>query len=604
MKKIIIFWILFGLFFSLISLILLFYLDLANGPFACFIMMIVLLFGFIVLRIRFRNKGLPIRLSLLFGFIFLVLFDLVLAKPGYENRSAVLNSNPLATEVLELNDGKIQGVYNEDATVEVYAGIPYAKAPVGDLRWKEPQDVESWNGIRDCSYFRDKSMQPKDNSVQSTLVDIYSQKAWRPDYNEYKNEYASEDSLYVNVWKPNTDETNLPVLVYIHGGSLTTGSASFYSYNGEAMAKKGIIQVNIAYRLGIFGYLALDELANESSNNTTGNYGLLDQIKALNWVNDNIEVFGGDKNNITICGESAGSSSVSALCASPLSKGLFQKAIGESSSVVVKTPPHTFRTLDKAKEVGNAILKEFNCDSVDDLRNIPASELVKSNYKNDAMTVDGYALPKTPYEIYEDGEASDVPLLNGFNSMEADAFTIPSYLFKGQPNMKNSRDYLLTVFEDEEIVDKLMATQSWNTNKEAFRSFNDIMSAFWFTNPHYSWDKMIEEKYTSSVYTYYFDKDNGYYGGYHSGELTYVFDTLDRDKSKMFAYDDSDYELADTMNSAWATFIKTGNPSSSSLTWNEWNSTDCNVMHFGSSVEMITDKFSSIYSILEEYYLK
>lgn len=602
--KEVLFWVFFPIVFLLLSAILIFYMDLTNGPLIFFILMLLLLITLAVLRIIFRKKKWYIGVATWIGFIVLSTLILDFAKPGLEYKPAVLNANPEKTEVLSLKDGKVQGVYNEDKSVMVYAGIPYAKAPIGDLRWKEPQDVEPWNDVLDCSYFRAKSMQKTEDPVTNNLVDIYAQKSWHPNYLEQKIEISSEDSLYVNIWKPNTTETNLPVLVYIHGGSLTTGSPSFYAYNGENMAKNGIIQVNISYRLGVFGYLALEELQNESPNHTTGNYGLLDQIKALEWVNKNIESFGGNKNNITIAGESAGSSSVSAICASPLAKGLFQKAIGESSSVVLSTPPHTFRTLESAKAIGRSVLAEFSCKNVSELRKISADELVKTKSTNSSMTVDGYALPKTPYQLYLDGEASDVPLLNGFNSMEADAFTVPTYLTSGQPNVSNSKARLIAEFNDEAIVNKMMATQSWNNDEEAFRSFNNIIATYWFAHPHYSWNKAIKENYSSPVYTYYFDKENGYYSGYHSGELTYVFNTLGRNKNLSFAYDESDYTLAKTMNSAWAAFIKTGNPSTSSLTWEEWDKDQTNVMHFGSTVEMMKDKYSDLYKIFEEYYSK
>ena len=601
-RKNITFLILFPIFYILLLLFSIFYLDLANGPFIFLVLMLILMVCYLFIRVLTRNKLFRVRFGVVVGFLIIYAVILLSAKPGHEYKSAVNNSTNPKTDIIELNDGKIQGIYNDDLSVEVYAGIPFAKPPVGKLRWREPEDVDKWDGVRDCSYFRARSMQPDDNPIISSLTDIYAQGAWRPDYNEDKIEYSSEDSLYLNIWKPHTLDKNLPVLVYIHGGSLTTGSASFYSYNGENMAKHNIIQVNIQYRLGIFGYFASDELANESPNHTTGNYGLLDQIKALKWVNDNIEVFGGDKNNITICGESAGSSSVSAICASPLAKGLFQKAIGESSSVVTKNPPHTFRNLGKAKETGNEILKEFNCKNIDELRNIDATKLVNTKFKNDSMTIDGYALPKSPFEIYKDHEASDVAILNGFNSKEADPFTIPSYLLKGQPNSSNSYELLLNDFKDGKIVNELMSVFDFSTDEKAFRSFNDIISAYWFTYPHYEWNRVIADNYNSKTYNYYFDKENGYYGGYHSGELTYVFNTLDRNKSKKFAYDESDYALANIMNSLWASFIKDGIPSYNGLVWDSWDKDRCNLMHFGQSVEMTRDKFMDIYPILDKYY--
>ena len=407
----------------------------------------------------------------------------------------------------------------------------------------------------------------------------------------------SEDCLYLNIWRPNTAEENLPILVYIHGGSLTGGSSAFEDYNGETYAKNGVIMITIAYRLGVFGYFAHPDLIAESPNNTTGNYGLLDQIKALEWVNNNASYFGGDKNNITIAGESAGSSSISAICSSPLAKNLFKRAIGESSSLVIKTPPHTFRELDEALEMGEDIMEEFNCSSIDELRKISASDLVKTKYTNSSMTLDGYALTKTPYEVYLAHENNEEALLNGYNVKEADAFVVPTFLLS-PTNKKNIKERLVKYF-DEEAANSIYELYKDEIEKDAFTTFNEIISVYWFIAPHDSWSNMALESGVD-VYRYQFTKDNGYYGTYHSGEMIYIYGNIDK-KTCDFAYTEDDYKLQDLMVKYFINFIKTGDSNGPGLpTWDKYT-TNGEVMELGKNVGMISDKYQGLYVILDGF---
>ena len=467
-KKHIAFWIIFPIAFALISAILVFYYDLANGPLICFILQLVALVGFFVARVLLRDKKVGFRL-IPWGAIIVVSAVLIAcARPAISAYPAVTHANPVVTEVLTLRDGKVRGVYSEDQKVEVYAGIPFAKPPVGELRWKAPQDVEPWEGVRDASAFAAKSMQPASNAVMNSLVDMYSEGGWHPDYTMYPVQNMSEDSLYLNIWKPVTDQTNLPILVYIHGGSLTTGSSAYEDYNGEMMAHQGVIMITVQYRLGVFGYFAHQELADEdTAHHSTGNYGLLDQIKALEWIQGNASYFGGDKTNVTIAGESAGSSAVSALCSSPLAKGLFKNAIGESSSLVVPVAPHTFRTLEEAKKTGANIMKEQGCSNIEELRKVPADRLVQTAFSNSSMTIDGYALPKHPYQVYQDHENNETVLLNGYNVRESDAFVVPTYLFS-PTNKDNIKSRLIDAF-DEATATKIMDLDREKIEKDAFK---------------------------------------------------------------------------------------------------------------------------------------
>ena len=579
----------------IIGAVMLFYLDLANGPmFLLFIWLIEVVLA-VALRIIIRKRKFRIRVLSIVALIMTSIILILIAKPKVEAFSPVSKVNK--TEVLHLANGDIVGTYNEDSTVRIYSGIPYAQAPIGELRFKEPQDVNNWDGVLDCTSFAPRAMQVDQTPVMSSLIDIYAMGGWHPDYNMHPVQDMSEDCLYLNIWRPNTDETNLPILVYIHGGSLTGGSSAFEDYNGETYAKNGVIMITIAYRLGVFGYFAHPDLIAESPNNTTGNYGLLDQIKALEWVNNNAAYFGGDKNNITIAGESAGSSSISAICSSPLAKNLFKRAIGESSSLVAKTPPHTYRKLDEALEMGTQIMEEFNCSSIEDLRKISASDLVKTKYTNSAMTLDGYALTKTPYEVYLAHENNEEALLNGYNIKESDAFVVPTFLLS--PTNKNNIKERLVKYFDEEAADSIYDLYKDEIEKDAFSAFNEIISVYWFIGPHHSWSTMAKESGVT-VYRYQFTKENGYYGTYHSGEMIYVYGNIAR-KTCDFAYTEDDYKLQDLMVKYFTNFIKTGNPNGEGLPeWSEYT-IGGDVMELGENVGKISDKYLELYPIINEF---
>ena len=506
--------------------------------------------------------------------------------------------NPKKTDELQLANGKVVGLLSYDKSVEIYAGIPYAKAPIGELRWKETQPVENWSGVKDCTYFGAQSMQPPSNPLTGTLADIYSSKGWFPDFRMHPLQNMSEDSLFLNIWKPAGSVSNLPILVYIHGGSLTTGSSADRDINGEEMAKKGVIMITIQYRLGVFGYFAHPDLVSESPNNTTGNYGLLDQIEALRWINANASYFGGDASNITIAGESAGSSSVSALCTSPLAAGLFKRAIGESSSLVTKKAPHTFRTMAKAQDIGKKIMKEMGCTTLEQLRKVPASKLVNTKYKNSEMTIDEYVLPVHPYEVYQAGNNNEEALLNGYNVLEADAFVIPQYLFS-PTNVNNIRGRLREYFT-KEIGDKIYNLYLNKIKKDAFSAFNEIFSASWFIQPHHSWSNMALTS-GEPVYRYQFTKNNRFHGTYHVGEIIYAYGNVKHCEYD-YRYNKSDIKLSETMLSYWSNFAKTGNPNGEGLpTWNQYTGSGDNVMELGSNVGPIPDKYLELYPLLEEY---
>ncbi|MDD6194217.1 MAG: carboxylesterase family protein, partial [Lachnospiraceae bacterium] len=408
-------------------------------------------------------------------------------------------------------------------------------------------------------------------------------------------EARSEDSLYLNIWTPANVKAGekLPVLFYIHGGSLNSGQSYYRDYNGETLAKKGIIVVTITYRLGVFGYLANDELAAESENNTTGNYGLLDQIAALQWVNDNINSFGGDKDNITIAGESAGASSVNAICVSPLAKGLFRRAVAESSGITAVVPYHTFRTMEDAKKVGNDILKEFNCDSVEELRQIPAEKLVDTRYSNNEMTVDGYAITEQPYLTYEKGENNEEAILGGYNANEAYVFL----MFSKDVTLDNYERTLrwLVGREGAEELEKMYPAA---TDEEAWENYVEIMGLIGFGYSHYRWSELMtaEER---PAYLYYFTKENGGIGTWHAGEMPYMYGNLFRNPG---CYDESDEALSETMQSYLVNYVTTGNPNGGDLPeWKTYGEECDQIMSFGEKVGMIEQKHNDFYKIVDTY---
>lgn len=600
-KKHLAFFIAFPISLILIILFLLFLYDLLNGPVVFFVIQLYVIVGLIFSSIFLINQKKRFRLIPWGIFVLLTTLLLGFSRPLTSRKSATFTDKFEKTEVLTLANGKVQGAYTKDKEVEIYAGIPYAKPPIGEYRWKETQPVENWEGIKDCTYFAPRSMQPSSSPIINTLVDIYSEKGWHPDYKMYTNDPLSEDSLYLNIWRPSHIEEPLPILVYIHGGSLTTGSSYSLDTNGETFAHNGVIMITISYRLGVFGYFAHEDLIDESINNTTGNYGLLDQIEALKWVNNNAAYFGGDKNNITIAGESAGSSSVSALCTSPLASGLFKRAIGESSSIVSEYPPHTYRSLNKAIETGNKIMKEMKCSSIEELRKIPASKLVNTQYDNSGMCVDGYALNKKPYEVYKEGNNNEEALLSGYNVKEADAFVVPNFLFN--PTNKRNIKERLTNYFDEIAANEFMEAYKEEINKDAFSAFNEIISAYWFMQPHMDWSTLALNN-GEDVYRYQFTKENGFHSTYHAGEIAYAYGNIDK-LPQQFAFNKSDKELERIMVKYWTNFIKTGDPNCTcNPTWNKWTSVDDHIMELGANVGPIEEKAKKAYPILDAYKIR
>ncbi len=475
----------------------------------------------------------------------------VMSWPPERRVPAVTAKDPIPTGIVTLEKGQVQGVYNEDRSVAVYAGIPYAAPPVWNLRWKEPQDPAPWEGVLQADHFAPMSMQPRHLPIYDSLTRLIGYHDYQIRFGDEYRPPVSEDSLYVNVWQPAGAKEGdaLPVLVFIHGGSLQTGQPWYRDYNGESLAKEGVIAVNMGYRLGVFGYLALEELAAESPDGTTGNYGLLDQIKALEWVRDNIAAFGGDPGQVTLAGESAGAASVSAICASPLAKGLFQRAVLESSTVASPEPPHSFRLMEEALEAGAKVTDKLRTPTLDALRILPAEKLVGFTETEHHMTVDGYALTELPYETYRAGRMNETAILQGFNQDESAPFIMFAHANKGNFESKVRKAF-------KEHADRVLALYPVQTDAEAKQAWADIFSVIYFDYPHYCLARLAGRN-GIPAWTYYFTRANGSLSSWHSGEMIYLYGNIPEDSR---LYDDRDRALSREMFSYLVNFVKTGDP--------------------------------------------
>ncbi len=525
------------------------------------------------------------------GFLLLTVLlalNFSLSQGPVKRRPAVEGKNPAITDVVTVEQGQLTGVYTPDGAVEVYTGIPYAAPPVGELRWREPQDPAPWEGVLAADHFAPMSMQVLNSNLYSSLAQIIGYHDYEISLKDNFRDAVSEDALYLNIWKPAGAQEKLPVLVYVHGGSLQTGQPWYADYSGEGLARKGVLVVNFGYRLGVFGFLADEELIAESPNGSTGNYGLLDQIKALEWVRDNIATFGGDPENVTLAGESAGSACVSALCTSPLAKGLFRRAIGESSTVTAPKPAHSYRLLAAALATGKATKERFGAATIEELRAAPAEKLAAAMDVNHHMTIDGYVLEKSPYEALRAGENNAEAILHGFNAQEAAAFTLFS-----NANLKNYEEKVRRYFGDE--ADAVLALYPVSSDAQAKASWNEIYSAIFFTHGHYCWTRQATALGIPS-YEYHFTKTNGRLGNWHSGEEVYCYGNIPVN-SKL--YDAADRELSEIFSSYFANFAKTGDPNGEGLPRWEISTDGATVQELGERVGPTADKSLALYEILD-----
>ncbi|RLD73037.1 MAG: carboxylesterase family protein [Bacteroidetes bacterium] len=454
----------------------------------------------------------------------------------------------LLSELVQLPEGLILGVQDAESGIVSFKGIPFAAPPVGELRWKAPQAVETWEGILDCDAFGPSPVQGKPMPFM-----FWSEEFLIP------AEPISEDCLYLNVWtEAETTEEKLPVIVYIYGGGFRSGGSGCAIYDGASMASKGVVFVSINYRVGLFGFLAHPELTAESENESSGNYGILDMIAALKWVNRNIAQFGGDPGNVTIAGQSAGAFGVNYLTVSPLAKGIFHRAIAESGATFVSSPLGPALNLSAAEELGVVFAKNMGAGSLDDLRALPSDSILLASGGLNSPYVDGYVIPESVMDTYAKGNQNDVPVLIGWNRDD-------KMLVRPQPSVI-FREQILERYG--ELADDFFAVYPTATEEEAARSQFDMSRDQTFGIQVYTWAKMQTKSGRSGAWVYNFNRELPAYapetafGAFHSGEIVYAYDnlhTLDR------PWEAIDQQIADQMSAYWVNFANSGNPNGSGL---------------------------------------
>jgi para-nitrobenzyl esterase len=495
---------------------------------------------------------------------------MLLAIPFFSKAQHAENQNAFPVQIT-ISNGIIEGEFDIKTNIQSFKGIPFAHPPVANLRWKAPQPLTNWAGVKQTKKFGPRAIQSN----------IFGDMGFRSDG-------TSEDCLYLNVWSPaKSANEKLPVLVYFYGGGFAAGDGSENRYDGENMAKKGIVTLTVNYRLGIWGFFSHPELTKESPNHASGNYGLLDQNAALKWVQANISKFGGDPKRVTIAGESAGSIAVSAQMASPLSKGLIAGAIGESGASIFPTLSPV--PLAEGEKTGLEFGKKIGASTLKDLRAMSTFELYQKSVGTSLgvfkTTIDGYFLPKSLPEIFEAKQQAMVPLLLGWNSEEMNyrALTMgkdldnESYIQKVKELYGNKADEVLKLYPV-------------GTPEVTEQSATDLAGDRFIAYSTWKWFDLHRKNSTQPVYRYYYAhprpemRDNeleaGLAGGVikkdkstpkaaipkgavHSAEIEYAMGNLATNTN--YAWTEDDYKVSDTMMNFFANFIKTGNPNGDKL---------------------------------------
>ncbi len=491
--------------------------------------------------------------------------------------------------IREIKNGKIRGKIINGKIV-CFAGIPYATPPVNSLRWREPQPLENWSGIKDCTSYTHSAYQSAAEEWRTDIPTPYGK-----EFNIRKEETPSEDCLYLNVWMPINaleQEEKLPVLCIIHGGGFESGSGGIPVLEGTNLANEGIVVVTVNYRLGIFGFFAHPELTEESPLHTSGNYELLDQICALHWIQDNIGSFGGDFEKVTVSGESAGSISVNALYESPLAKGLFSKAIAQSGAHIGKDTYCPQMSLKEAEIRGVSYLKGLSADSIEDLRKMPTEEIFAGSWGFLPFR-DGIIWPENSYKIFSGHRQNDVPLLLGSNSHEGSIFAFN--FMREDYSLRFMEQAKKRYKEDADVFFELYPIE----NKEKASYFMGMAyGEKLFAYSIYLWATLQNDYGKSDIYYYYFDRvlpETAEYGAYHSSVLPYFYDTMAQSEKK---WEDVDWKLKDTMFSYIVNFVKSGTPNGTDLPhWNTFSQNITMTMELGNHVGMIEHPSMEMFGI-------
>jgi para-nitrobenzyl esterase len=520
----------------------------------------------------------------------------VLGQNGKEN-------TPLQVRI---SNGILEGV--DESGIRSFKGIPFAAPPVGEFRWREPQPVKNWEGVRKATKFGPRAMQ-------------------RPLFGDmgFRSDGMSEDCLYLNVWTPaKSAKDKLPVLVYFYGGGFMAGDGSEARYDGESMARNGIVSVTVNYRLNIFGFMAHPELAKESPHHASGNYGLLDQAAALQWVKQNIAAFGGDPTRVTIAGESAGSMSVSALMASPLSKNLIAGAIGESGSIMGNLAAVPLSAGEKG---GEKFAEMAGTKSITDLRKLPAEKLLEIGANHEwelfKITVDGYFLPAQPAAIFESGQQAHVPLLVGWNSEE---MNYRALMGQASPTKENFSNLVKKVYGAH--ADEILKVYNPSSDEETEQVATDLAGDRFIGFSTWKWSDLQSKTGGKPVYRYMYARPRpemrsemgnaraGLAGGVvkdsnakkapaatgavHSAEIEYAMGNLPT--NRVYDWQPEDYKVSEIMQAYFANFIKTGNPNGLGVP--EWpsikNNSTVPVMHIDVNTRVEMEKNRDRYLLLDK----
>jgi para-nitrobenzyl esterase len=468
----------------------------------------------------------------------------------------------------EVTGGRVSGVVTNG--IAAFKGIPFAAPPVGDFRWKPPQPVNKWTGVKAATTFAPGCVQ--DVSISRLFG---------------APEATGEDCLYLNVWTPaNAAGERRPVMVWIYGGAFSTGMTSIPAYDGAPLAGKGVVLVSIAYRLGPFGFLAHPELTKESGRGS-GNYGLQDQIAALRWVKQNIARFGGDPNVVTIFGESAGGMSVSMLAASPAARGLFHRAISQSGGHFGPARTGTIGgatspSLRVAEGIGQAFLKRLGAADLRSARQVPAEKIQAAMGPGSQgafwPVFDGDVLPGDQYELYLAKRFNDTPVLIGSNSDEGITFS------PGNTTAAALEKLLRTGYG--EHADGLLAVYPHATDAEASQSMRDVMRDTTFGWPTWAWAMLQSRHGRGKAFVYYFDHRTSLSrnGAGHAAEIPYVFGTLGMFSGPAALVgkpQPEDHAMSELMSSYFVNFARTGDPNGPGLpAWPAFTESSQAVMHF------------------------
>ena len=484
-------------------------------------------------------------------------------KSAVAGLSAALAASVLvsaAADVVKVDGGQISGV--SENGVRVFKGIPFAAPPVGALRWKAPQPIVPWTGVRPATDFGADCMQvpyPPDSPYAS---------APRP---------ISEDCLFLNVWTTAAAGAKQPVMFWIHGGAWTRGAGASPTFDGAALAKRGVVVVTTNYRLGLFGFFAHPELTAESPQHASGNYAILDHVAALQWVRKNVAAFGGDPDKVTIFGESAGSWSVNVTQATPLAKGLFRAAIGESGAQFARVA-----TLAQAEKAGVALAMSLGADSLAALRAVPADKLNGVQNVRTGVNVDGYVLPQDVRSIFAAKQQSNVPALVGSNANE---WTTLSNRAQFPKTVDAYRKYVESQFGEYGAIDAAYPVKSDADIADAMLALGRDRT---FTLEMRTWARMVTAA-GRKAFLYQFthvppSPRASEWGAYHAAELGYVFGNL---RGRGFTYTDVDRRLSDQMMQYWVNFATNGDPNGKAVpSWTPYDEANEPYMDLGDTLQM------------------